>query len=207
MSFLMHRRSAESMTGLYDWFHRHYGAIEKSLGPTLARVVDDAVAPLPGIARKSAIEYACGSGLLTLQLARLFATVRGRDASKGMLSRARTRAADAVISIEFAEGNILSPAEAPKSYDYVFVSFALHLFKPGEAVAILRQLLAVAREAVIIIDHGRRWDLLTAIVEWIEGGYYDQFIRTDFQAVARAIGARGLDERQIADCTYLAFRP
>ncbi len=97
------------------------------------------------------------------------------------------------------------PDEPPGSYDYVFVSFALHLFSPEKEAAILRSLLRIARIAVVIIDHGMKWEPFTALIEWIEGSCYDKFIGLDFNSIGKQIGAV-VEEKQVYDCTVLIFR-
>ena len=194
------------MKRLYNWFHNYYGSIERSLGPILEKVINEIKIGFPDTERKTVLEYACGSGLLSLMLAGMFKSVLGRDLSEGMIGRARTRAREfGVGNVEFGIGNILEPDENQGSFDYVFVSFAMHLFPPESEVRILHKLFRIAREAVVLIDHGRKWDMLTAIVEWLEGGYYDEFIEQDFSRFAGMIGARAFNEKQIEGCTVLVF--
>ena len=190
LKFPYYRRSFHAMRRMYNRIYRFYGSIEKSLDPKIDAIVLQKIAPLPDATESTALEYACGSGLLSLKLARYFKSVFSRDLSTGMLMRARARARQAGVSVSFSEGNILDISEQPKSYDYVFVSFALHLFPPETEKEILAKLSSVARKAVVIIDHGRKWKLSAALVEWFEGEYYDKFIKQDFEPIAREIGRR-----------------
>jgi ubiquinone/menaquinone biosynthesis C-methylase UbiE len=204
--FLYYRRSSKAMRRLYDRIYRYYGRVEKFLGPKIDAIVRQKIASLPDAPTSSILEYACGSGLLSLKLARYFKTVTSHDLSTGMLMRARERAEKAGIkTVFFSEGNILNIDEPPKSYDYAIVSFALHLFPPETEKQIIANLSSVAQKAVIIIDHGRKWDLRMAIVEWFEGGYYDKFIKMDFEAIAHELGCRSFREEQIDECTVLSF--
>lgn len=193
------------MKRLYNRIFRFYGSVEKNLSPKIDTVVRDKIAVLPDVSSCTALEYACGSGLLSLKLAPLFASVTARDGSSGMLSRARLRAQRAGLNVAFREGDILEIDEPEKSFDYAFVSFALHLFPPATEKEILRKLCSVARRAVFIIDHNRKWSLAAAIVEWMEGGYYDRFIRQDFAAVARELGCASFEETEIEECMVLMF--
>jgi ubiquinone/menaquinone biosynthesis C-methylase UbiE len=202
---LEHRRSFSSMQSFYNWFYRFYGMIEKNLDDNLERVAEEIVSHIPSVREKSALDYACGSGLLTLKLAKLFKHTEGRDASIRMIERARMRADQAGASTEFGEGNIMTPMEPAKSFDYVFVSFALHLFPPNAVPSILARLYNIAREGVIVIDHDRKWKPFMAFAEWIEGSYYDSFIKTDFAKIARDIGVNQFEEFSFADCTVLRF--
>ncbi len=205
MSFLEHRRPLQSMRKFYNWFYKYYGGIERTLGEPLEEVVSLKIKNIPGASGKTVLEYACGSGLLSLRLAGIFKSVDGRDLSSGMIGRAKMRAEEAGLKINFKEGNILEPDEAAQSYDYVFISFALHLFDTETEKIILKNMLEISREALIIIDHGKNWKILPAFIEWIEGSYYDRFIKTDFIGIAKEIGAAGFEEAQIADCTYMIF--
>jgi hypothetical protein len=70
---------------------------------------------------------------------------------------------------------------------------------------ILVRLLSVAREGVMIVDHSKKWSPIVALVEWIEGGYYDRFIETDFSSVAKRIGV-SFEERNVGRCSVMIFR-
>ena len=201
----MRRRSQESMRRLYDWLHRYYGIFERGLDPILDEALAAKVVPLTDTGQMTALDYACGSGMWTLKIAPHFRAVTGRDQSSGMLARARQRAQQAGLAITFREGSLLQIDEAPESFDWVFVSFALHLFPPSTAVDILRSLLRVARQGVMIVDHSRTWTPGNAFVEWLEGSYYDQFLRVDFQAIAREIGASRFEEAGFSECAVLTF--
>jgi ubiquinone/menaquinone biosynthesis C-methylase UbiE len=202
---MQHRRPPESMKRLYNGFYRYYGLVEGSVGPKVERIISAHIAGLPGIEQKTAIEYACGSGMLALRLAKVFRSVDGRDASIGMLERARSKAKAQNRPVHFSEGDILRISESAESFDYAFVSFALHLFSASEEKRILENLLGVARVAVMVIDHGRKWNPLTAFVEWVEGSYYDRFITLDFGKIAKEIGAGGFLESQEEGLSFFAF--
>jgi ubiquinone/menaquinone biosynthesis C-methylase UbiE len=193
------------MRRLYNWLHRYYGAFERGLDPILDEVVQAKVVPLSNTAEMTALDYACGSGMWTLKIAPHFRAVTGRDQSSGMLSRARQRAEQAGLAVTFREGSILDIDEEPNSVDWAFVSFALHLFPPQKEVEVLRSLLRVARQGVMIVDHARAWSLGNAVVEWLEGSYYDRFIRTDFAAIAAEIGASRFEETSFSECAVLTF--
>jgi ubiquinone/menaquinone biosynthesis C-methylase UbiE len=168
---MAHRRSVDSMRRLYNWFYRFYPLIEKSIEPTHDRIMRTISPFFTQIRNKTAIDYACGTGSLAVLLASYFGAVDGRDLSPAMLGRARKKAAQSGKSIRFDVGNILEIKEPDRSFNYVFVSFALHLFSPEKIGEILVNLTIVSREKVIIIDHPRTWDVFTAFMEWIEGSY------------------------------------
>jgi ubiquinone/menaquinone biosynthesis C-methylase UbiE len=202
---LSHRRSPASMRAFYNRFWRLYPAVEKSVDPILDEVARDWIARLPGVAERTALEYACGSGSFSIVLGRHFRSVVGRDASEGMLARARMRAEQAGVRVAFRQGDILAVDEPDDSFDHVFVSFALHLFNPEQIAVILRRLLEVARESVVIVDHPKKWSLGTAFMEWIEGSYYDRYIRMDFTKVAQRVGAGSFTEWEIDNAAVMVF--
>lgn len=205
MTWFSRRRSPESMRRLYNWLHRYYGLIERNLDPILDAVAEAKLAQLGDTSAMSAVDYACGSGMWTLKIVPNFRTVVGRDQSTGMVSRAEKRAREAGLAVAFREGNILAVDEAEASVDWAFVAFALHLFSPETEIQILRSLLRIARRGVMIIDHSKIWDPANALAEWLEGSYYDQFIRTDFAMVAQRVGASAFEETAVGDATVLIF--
>jgi ubiquinone/menaquinone biosynthesis C-methylase UbiE len=207
MRIFIHRRGPESFKRLYNWFHLFYGILEKSISNTLRKAVAVHVAGIAGIEEMTAVEYGCGTGILTAQVAPLCKKVSARDISGGMLRKARARASRMSLSVEFSEGNLLEINEPDNSYDLVLLSFVLHLFTPAVQERILANLLRVARKKVIIIEHSRKWDPLTAFIEWMEGSYYELFIRMDFHTVAARINAKEFEEDDRQECLVLKFTP
>jgi hypothetical protein len=67
ISFPKYRRTLRAMKRLYNRIYRFYGLIEKAIGPAIVAFVEQKVATLPDAASSTALEYACGSGLLTLR--------------------------------------------------------------------------------------------------------------------------------------------
>ena len=202
---LSRHRSLRSMRNFYNRFFLCYPVIEVSVDSILKEVMERWIAPMPGLDKKSAIDYACGSGSLSLQLRPYFGTVEGRDNAGNMLMRARRRARRRGLDIAFRQGNLLAIEEADNSFDRVFISFGLHLFSPEQIESILRRLLAVARESVMIIDHPRRRRFSTAFIEWLEGSYYVQFITMDFAGLAGRIGAGSFSEEATDGAMVLVF--
>jgi len=201
----MRRRPQQGIQRFYNRFSRLYGIIELFLGRTIEKIVRSHIKNIPEASEKTAVEYACGSGLLTIHLARMFKSVTAYDFSTGMLARASKRARAAGVSVTLLEGNITAPEEEPGSFDYVFVCFALHLFPPAQVELILRRLLTVARESVIVVDHGRTWNPAMAFIEWLEGSYYDEFIRIDFRDLAKKIDAAQFKESGMNECSIMQF--
>lgn len=204
--FSQYRRSQAGMKIMYNRINRLYGCITRALGPKLGAVVTAVAHRYPDLRNASVLEYACGTGHLSLPLASRCGSLTARDLSVGMLEIAKERAGLSRIPITFREGDLLAVDEAEASFDYVFVSFALHLFPVETEVAILRHLCRVGRRAVVIIDHERRWRPMVALAEWLEGSYYDQFIATDFGDLWKQIGAVSFEEEEIEECRVMAFK-
>ena len=74
---------------------------------------------LGDVSGQRVLDMATGTGRAALALARRGAIVTGVDASREMLSVARTRAADAGLTIEFTEGDAHALAFADRSFDAV----------------------------------------------------------------------------------------
>lgn len=199
------RRSNAGMKRMYNRINRLYRFITGGLGAKLTTVVEHFAAEYPDLSEASVLEYACGTGLLSSVLAERCRTLTAKDQSVGMLEVAREQVAGTGAVITFAEGDILNITEEDRSYDYAFVSFALHLFPVEQEIEILRNLCRVVRKGVIIIDHERKWRLMEAVIEWFEGGYYDQFIKTDFEILWSQTGATSFKEEEIAECRVMRF--
>ncbi|MBN1600886.1 MAG: hypothetical protein JW915_04710 [Chitinispirillaceae bacterium] len=45
------------------------------------------------------------------------------------------------------------------------------------------------------------------MIEWIEGGYYDEFIRYDFKTMANQAGCSSFTEEPFKNCTLFTFVP
>jgi len=191
------------MKRFYNWFHVFYGMIERGLGSSMDAVIAGLFGANAKYRASTAIEYACGSGSVARKLAPVFASVEGRDSSTMMLARARRLAKKGSLDIRFEEGNILDIGEPDGSFDFVFVSFALHLFSKDDILSILKRLLLVAREELVIIDHPLEWSPFTALIEWLEGSYYDQFIKLDFASLAREAGAGRFSLDEVAGCAVM----
>jgi ubiquinone/menaquinone biosynthesis C-methylase UbiE len=195
------------MKRFYNWYNKYYGGMEKVLSPTIGEAIEQQISKVQSIENKTALEYACGTGFLTTHIAPLFKIVKAKDASTGMLNVAKKRAEEKGLTskVEFSEGNLLDITEGSKSYDYVFISFALHLFSPQVQETILKKMLNIAKEKVIIIDHKKKWEPITAFVEWIEGSYYDKFVKMDFKEIADRLNVKEFSQDNRKYCVVLTF--
>lgn len=205
MTIFRRRRCATSMKKFYNWFHRFYNGVERYLDSILDQVLQQKIPELGNTKEQTALDFACGSGLLTLKLVPFFKTVVGKDQSQGMLQRAKKRACQSGVQVQFEEGNLLKIEDQAASVDWVFLSFALHLFEPKVQVQLIENLFRIAIKGVVIIDHSQNWRFRTAVIEWLEGSWYDQFVKMDFESIASQIGAAKFEQCDIAQSTVCIF--
>ena len=188
-------RDSESMKRLYNWLHRFYGVVEFNLGPSLDRALVALDPAGTRFAGDSVLEWACGSGGLGYKLLPRVHRYEGRDQSTGMLGRAHRKWAQhrgpekcRYDAPPFIEGDMVCGPETGGEWDWIFMSFSLHLFDAETERKILARSLAHARKGVVVIDHEQRYQPLVALVERFEGSHYPQFLELDFEAVSRFLG-------------------
>jgi ubiquinone/menaquinone biosynthesis C-methylase UbiE len=75
------------------------------------------------------LDVACGTGNASIPAARAGARVTGLDFASGLLEIARERAADAMVEIEFVEGDAQALPFEDASFDRVVSTFG-HMFAP-----------------------------------------------------------------------------
>jgi ubiquinone/menaquinone biosynthesis C-methylase UbiE len=102
---------------------------------------------LGDVSGRRILDMATGTGRAALALAKRGAIVTGVDASREMLSVARTRAADAGLSIEFAEGDAHALAFPDRTFDAV-VCLRMLMHVPDWRTA-LSELCRVTRHRVV----------------------------------------------------------
>ncbi len=90
------------------------------------------------------LDVACGTGILTLRLAKLVpeGAVVGVDFSPGMIAQARAKQVPEGFNVSFIEGNAEDLPFPDNSFDYVVNSFAFHFFpNPEKAVQEMHRVL------------------------------------------------------------------
>ncbi len=85
------------------------------------------------------LELCCGTGRLTLPFAKAGYDICGVDFTPSMLERARAKAAEAVVHIEFIEADIRN-LDLPEQFDLIFIPFNSihHLYKNEDLFKALR---------------------------------------------------------------------
>ncbi|EKO40216.1 MAG: hypothetical protein B193_1055 [Solidesulfovibrio magneticus str. Maddingley MBC34] len=91
----------------------------------------------------SALDFGCGTGLLTLELAERCQTVTGLDNSPGMLAELSAKIERAGLpNVGVLEADLAAGTPVPGGYDFVASAMALHHVPEPEPV--LKRLLAAA---------------------------------------------------------------
>ncbi len=107
------------------WGSGNYAAVAERITKTGELVVERAAVE-PGM---DVLDVACGTGNATIPAAKAGARVTGIDFSPVMLEIARERSADAMVEIDFVEGDAQELPFEDASFDRVLSTFG-HMFAP-----------------------------------------------------------------------------
>lgn len=79
------------------------------------------------------LELCCGTGRLTLPIAKDGYNISGVDITSSMLKKAKVKASESGLDVEFIEADIRT-LELPEKYDLIFIPFNSihHLYKNGD---------------------------------------------------------------------------
>jgi ubiquinone/menaquinone biosynthesis C-methylase UbiE len=158
------RLKATWMAGDYDRFSRY---LEPSAREFFARL------QVPRGSRL--LDIACGSGQVTLMAARTGVDATGIDIATNLIERARARAAEAGLAVNFDDGDAEELPYPDASFDFV-VSLIGAMFAPRpERVA--AEMLRVCRPGGVI-----------AMGNWTKEGFVGEM----FQAISKFIAPSGM---------------
>jgi SAM-dependent methyltransferase len=107
------------------WDAGNFAAVAERLLESGERVIE-AAGVEPGM---TVLDVACGTGNATIPAARSGARTTGVDFAPGLLDIARERAADAMVEIDFVEGDVQDLPFEDASFDRVVSTFG-HMFAP-----------------------------------------------------------------------------
>lgn len=107
------------------WGSGNYAAVAERISDAGELVVERAGVE-PGM---DVLDLACGTGNATIPAARKGARVTGLDFSPDLLAIARERAADAMVEVEWVEGDAQELPFPDASFDRVISTFG-HMFAP-----------------------------------------------------------------------------
>jgi SAM-dependent methyltransferase len=110
------------------WGAGNYAAVADKISAVGELVIDRAGVE-PGM---DVLDVACGTGNATIPAARTGARVTGLDFAPALLAIARERASDAVVEVDWVEGDAADMPFADGSFDRVISTFG-HMFAPDHA--------------------------------------------------------------------------
>ena len=137
------------------WIAGNFGAIAKIIGVPEAEGFVARLALEPDV---RVLDIACGTGNVTLPLARRGATVTGLDMTPHLLEEARARAASEGLNIRFDEGFAEALPYPDASFDMVVSMFGI-MFSPAPET--------VASEMARVLRSGGR----LALANWAPSGF------------------------------------
>jgi ubiquinone/menaquinone biosynthesis C-methylase UbiE len=167
------------------------------LGQLVDRVEQEAIfALLPEISGLRLLEVGCGTGNLSLALARRGAGVVGLDASGPMLARARDKSRPEGPALAWVQGLASLLPFGDASFDGVLCVLALDFMRERETV--LQEMVRVLRAggfvAVAVLNRYSPWTLKRLIRSWFRPSLWRQ---------VHFLTARGL-RRLLSGCPELA---
>lgn len=148
------------------WMAGDFGVIARTIADGGQAFVDR-VAPPAGA---HVLDVACGTGNVTLPLARLGAAVTGVDIAPNLLVQARERAAAEGLDIRFDEGDAEALPYEDASFDFVFSMFGA-MFAPRPQL--------VAAELARVLRPGGT----LAMANWNPGSFSGSMFRVSSQHV------------------------
>jgi ubiquinone/menaquinone biosynthesis C-methylase UbiE len=107
------------------WDSGNYGAVAERIS-TAGETLVEAAGIEPGM---DVLDVACGTGNATIPAAKLAARVTGLDFAPRLLAEARERASDAMVEIDWVEGDAQALPFDDASFDRVISCFG-HMFAP-----------------------------------------------------------------------------
>jgi SAM-dependent methyltransferase len=145
----------------YDRLADHYHLLFadwRSGGVWQAGVLLPLLEAAAGGSVRTLLDVTCGIGTQAIPLAELGLSVRGRDLSPRAIERARSEAAAAGVSVDFAVGDVLRLSE-PEADAVVSLDNALpHLLDDGDLARALASMTACARPGGAVAASVRDYD-------------------------------------------------
>jgi ubiquinone/menaquinone biosynthesis C-methylase UbiE len=179
------KRFFERVAPVYDIF----------AGSFLRAGIKKAAELLEPVAGLAVLDVCTGTGALALELAARGARVTGVDFSPAMLARGRRKAHRMQgAPAAFLLADAASLDFPPGSFDLCTISMALHEMPPARRRLVLANMRRAARDRLLVMDwvqkpRGRLSRAAVSLVERMEGGFYEDFIR---RGLRRELAEAGL---------------
>jgi SAM-dependent methyltransferase len=101
-------------------------------------------------------DLGCGTGSLAALLSEAGHVVSGMDVAAGMITRARAKAADAGVDVDFEIGDAMSPPWPPATFDVVLARHVVWAL-PDPALGLRRWFELLKPGGRIVLIEGRWW--------------------------------------------------
>jgi len=153
---------------------------------------------------KKIIELACGTGTLTLLIAKRYENVYGVDFSKEMLKRAIKKAKKDGLRINFSLQDIRNLKFNDNSFDVAIISLALHEIKDDERKMVIEEARRILKEGgrFIIFDlHKPKSTILRFLQKIffkIAEEYADSFVEMDLVKILKDLGFKNIKKETTA---------
>lgn len=157
---------------------------------------------LPDVEGKTVLDVATGTGRFALDLAERGADVTGVDISAEMLDRARAKAAERDLDVEFGEGDARDLAFEADAFDLVTAGRFLHLVPDQEPF--VREMARVARDRVAY-DYFSTWSL-RILYDWLLPMGSHLHRPRAVRQMLRGLGLDGIQETRRMFVPYGAVR-
>jgi SAM-dependent methyltransferase len=154
------------------WGSGNYAAVAERISQAGEAVIE-AAGVEPGM---DLLDVACGTGNATIPAAKAGARVTGLDFAPALLEIARERCADAMVEIDFVEGDAQDMPFDDASFDRVVSTFG-HMFAPDHE--------RTAEEMKRVLRPGG----VIAVACWAPGGSIGRMMKTIAELVPPAPGA------------------
>lgn len=141
---------------------------------------------------QSVLDIGCGTGALCKVLQESGLKATGFDSAEAMLKIAAKKVGKPKLNeplIDFVSGNVLNGLPFKDNhFDLVITSYVAHGLMPVERQILYKEMKRVAKHTAIFIDYNERRSLISDVAEWLEGGDYFAFIRTNKEELLKAFG-------------------
>lgn len=190
-------------SGLAKGFDRiapYYDRMFKRVVGKLWNAVAEIAEPKDGM---KILDICCGTGGVSLELAKRGAEVTGIDISQGMIEQAIAKAETLKqngfedLSAKFELMSACGLEFEDNSFDLATVCMALHEMPPERLKLAMSEMARVAKDGIIVADYNipkrgvRRYMLLALIAfEYWESPNFKEFSRLDFKEAFAAIGLK-----------------